>query len=91
MTDASTRGAGGARRKLPARYHGIVMPLILSLLMTCVVSFISTWRSVGFVAGFTKLWLGAWALSWLVAFPLLLVVLPLARVATSWWVEDPPP
>jgi len=91
MTDASSGGVGGARRKLAARYYGIVMPLILSLLMTCVVSFISTWRSVGFVAGFAKLWLGAWALSWLVAFPLLLVVLPLARAATSWWVEDPPP
>ena len=91
MTDAPKRAVARGRRKLPARFHGLVMPLILSLLMTCVVSLISTWRSVGFVAGFAKLWLGAWGLSWLVAFPLLLVVLPLARAATSWWVEEPPP
>jgi hypothetical protein len=78
------------RRKLPARYFQLVLPLILSLLMTCVVSFISTWRSVGFVDGFVRLWLGAWGLSWLVAFPLLLVVMPLARAATRFWVDEPP-
>ena len=34
-------------RKLPARYAGVVMPFILSVVMTCVVSMISTFRSVG--------------------------------------------
>ena len=78
------------RRKLPARYYELVLPLILSFLMTCVVSLISTWRSVGFVDGFMRLWLGAWALSWIIAFPLLLGVLPVARALTRMWVEDPP-
>jgi hypothetical protein len=54
-----------------------------------VVSLISTLSSVGLIEGFLPLWLGAWGLSWVVAFPLLLVVLPLARAATSWWVGDP--
>ena len=80
----------GRRRKLPARYYELVLPLILSFLMTCVVSLISTWRSVGFVDGFMRLWLGAWGLSWIVAFPLLLAVLPLARALTRLWVDDPP-
>ena len=80
----------GRRRKLPARYFELVLPLILSFLMTCVVSFISTWRSVGFADGFMRLWLGAWGLSWIVAFPLLLAVLPLARALTRLWVDDPP-
>jgi hypothetical protein len=78
------------RRKLPARYQAIVLPLFLSAVMTCVVSLISTWRSVGLIDGFVRLWLGAWALSWVVAFPLLLVALPLARAVTRFWVEDPP-
>ncbi len=69
--------------KLPARYAGVVMPLLLSLLMTFIVSFISTWRGVGLVPDFTRIWLGAWALSWAVAFPLLLAVLPLVRRATA--------
>jgi Protein of unknown function (DUF2798) len=66
------------------------LPLFLSALMTCVVSLISTWRSVGLIDGFVPLWLGAWALSWLVAFPLLLVALPLARTVTRFWVDEPP-
>ena len=82
--------SSGRGRKLPARYYELVLPLILSFLMTCVVSLISTWRSVGFIDGFTRLWLGAWALSWIIAFPLLLVVLPLARALTRVWVDDPP-
>ena len=42
------------------------------------------------IDGFVRLWLGAWGLSWLVAFPLLFVALPLARAFTRFWVEDPP-
>ena len=80
----------GRRRKLPARYFELVLPLILSFLMTCVVSFISTWRSVGFADGFMRLWLGGWGVWWIVAFPLLLAVLPLARALTRLWVDDPP-
>jgi hypothetical protein len=76
-------------RKLPARYHRIVLPLVLSFFMTCVVSFISTWRSIGFIESFVRTWLGAWGLSWLVAFPLLLVVLPAARAVTRFWVDEP--
>jgi hypothetical protein len=77
------------RRKLHARYAEFVLPLFLSLIMTCVVSFISTLRSVGLAEHFLRLWLDSWALSWLVAFPLLLVVLPLARTVTSWMVDRP--
>jgi hypothetical protein len=62
---------------------------LLSIVMTCVVSLISTLRSVGLAPDFMRLWLGAWALSWVVAFPLLLVVLPLVRAATDRLVERP--
>ncbi|RPE79537.1 DUF2798 domain-containing protein [Vulcaniibacterium tengchongense] len=70
-------------RKLPARYGAVVMPLLLSILMTCIVSLVSTLRSVGAGPDFLRLWLGAWALSWLIAFPTLLAVLPLVRRATA--------
>lgn len=76
-------------RKLPARYAAIVMPLLLSLLMTCVISLISTARALGFPPGFFGIWLGAWALSWLVAFPTVMVVLPLVRRLTAALVESP--
>ncbi|WP_308417585.1 DUF2798 domain-containing protein [Chitinimonas taiwanensis] len=59
------------------------MPLILSVLMTCVVSMISTIRGVGWGQSFMAVWPSAWALSWVVAFPVLLVVLPIVRRLTA--------
>jgi hypothetical protein len=75
--------------KLPARYAALVMPLLLSLLMTFVVSLISTLRSIGLAPDFPMIWLSAWGLSWLVAFPTLLLVLPLVRRLTAALVEGP--
>lgn len=68
--------------KLPARYGSLVMPLLLSLFMTCIVSLISTFKGIGWSPQFVTKWLSAWCVSWLVAFPVLLLVLPLVRRAT---------
>jgi len=69
--------------KLPARYGSIVMPLILSIFMTCIVSMISTLKSIGLAPNLLHVWLSAWGISWIVAFPTLLVVLPFVRKATA--------
>jgi hypothetical protein len=74
--------------KLPARYAGLVMPLLLSIFMTFIVSLISTLRSIGLVDGVVHVWMGAWGLSWIVAFPTLLLVLPVVRSATRALVEN---
>lgn len=76
--------------RLPARYAAIIMPLVLSLLMTFVVSAISTWKSLGLTPLFLSTWPIAWGLSWLVAFPTLLVVLPVVRRIVGLIVEAPP-
>jgi hypothetical protein len=76
-------------RKLPARHEGWVMPLFLSAFMTCVVSLISTVFSIGVSDDLVQVWLSAWGLSWIVVFPLLLIVLPLAKIAAGWVVERP--
>ncbi len=76
-------------RRLPPRAAGIVMPLVLSIIMTFVVSAISTLRSLGPVPEVLKVWPTAWALSWLVAFPTLLLVLPLVRRIVGLIVEPP--
>jgi putative Mg2+ transporter-C (MgtC) family protein len=76
-------------RKLPARYAGLVMPLFLSVFMTCIVSLISTLRSIGMVNGLMHIWMGAWGLSWVIAFPTLLFVLPLVKTVTGFVVEKP--
>src|SRR5690606_21135916 len=73
--------------KLPPRYAAIVMPLLLSLLMTAVVSLISTLKATGMPPDLATRWLSAWALSWLVAFPVLLVALPVVRRLTAMLVR----
>jgi hypothetical protein len=76
----------GARR-LPPRYAAFVMPLVLSILMSLVVSGVSTLKSLGIGAAFLSTWPVAWFLSWLIAFPVLLLVLPLVRRIVSLIVE----
>ena len=78
-----------ARRKLPARYTSIVIPLILSVLMTFIVSFIATLKNLGVQSDLPHNWMMAWGLSWLVAFPTLLLVLPFVRRIVSWLCEAP--
>jgi len=60
---------------------------LLSVFMTCIVSLISTLKGVGVAPGVLRTWLGAWAVSWVIAFPTLLLVLPLVRKATAFVVE----
>ncbi|HET8727792.1 MAG TPA: DUF2798 domain-containing protein [Alphaproteobacteria bacterium] len=76
-------------RKLPARYAGIVMPLVLSVFMSCIVSGISTLSSIGLVDGVGARWMGAWGMSWLVAFPTLILVLPIVRRVVAMIVQSP--
>jgi hypothetical protein len=74
---------------LNARYSAVVMPFFLSIIMTCVISLVSTLRGVGLVPGLLSFWLGSWGLSWVIAFPTLLVVLPLVRKVTFAFVQMP--
>lgn len=75
--------------KLPRQFGYIVTPFFLSILMTFIVSLVSTLRSIGLVDGFVAIWFQSWGLSWIVAFPTLLLVLPLVRKLTSVFVRIP--
>jgi len=76
-------------QKLPARFNGIIMPLLLSIFMTCIVSCISTLKSLGLEHFQIMLWLSAWGLSWLIAFPSLLLALPIVKKLTALLVTQP--
>ena len=69
--------------KIPGRYKKLVPPFFISLFMTCVVSLISTIKSIGFSSEIVQHWPLAWLYSWLVAFPVLLIVLPLVHKLTA--------
>jgi hypothetical protein len=76
-------------RKLPARYHWLVLPLVMSIFMTCFVSAVSIARVRGIDEEFAAVWLPGWGLSWLVAFPVLIAIMPVVRWVVGILVERP--
>ncbi|CAI3117023.1 hypothetical protein MWMV8_MWMV8_03054 [Acinetobacter calcoaceticus] len=70
-------------KKLPSRYTAIVLPFLLSIIMTFIVSMVSTLRSLGLEQFSIHVWMSAWAISWLIAFPTLLLVFPVVRKITA--------
>lgn len=63
----------------PARFAPVLFGLILSGMMSCMVSGISTLRAVGLAEGFFTKWMTSWGISWAIAFPVVLVVAPITR------------
>jgi hypothetical protein len=49
----------------------------------------ATILNAGLVDGFAGIWIGAWLPSWLIAFPVVLLVAPLARGAVEMLVKAP--
>lgn len=72
------------------RFAPILFGLVLSGLMSLLVSGIATIRNAGLADGFVNLWMNAWIPSWLIAFPTVLVVAPLARRLVTSLVIEPP-
>ena len=66
-------------RKLPARSQMILTPLILSGLMSFVVSAIATVKAVGMEPMVLDRIFQAWSVSFPVAFPTAVLVMPLVR------------
>lgn len=64
---------------IPARYAPILFGLLLSGMMSCLVSGLSTFRAVGLGGPFAGAWMGNWAISWATSFPVVLVVAPITR------------
>lgn len=74
-------------RKLPAAYGRLVMPLVLSFFMSGIVSAVVTVKALGLGSEFFVDWPSAWAASWMIAFPSLLLILPIVRRIVSVIVE----
>ncbi len=68
---------------IPARFANLAFSFILSGLMSLIISGIATVRSSGVGPDILSLWLGTWITSWVIAFPTVLVVAPIARKLVS--------
>jgi len=66
-------------RKIDRRYAGTLLTFLTSLMMSCLMSLVVTLRHVGFVTEVWGLWMEAFPVAFAVAFPVVLIVLPLAR------------
>ncbi|MFV5490331.1 DUF2798 domain-containing protein [Acinetobacter sp. ASP199] len=73
--------------KLPAKWALIIIPFILSCLMSGIISLINMLRTLGWIEGFISLWLHNWMISWAFAFPIVLLLLPLVRKLTGLLVD----
>nr|WP_077927582.1 DUF2798 domain-containing protein [Wohlfahrtiimonas populi] len=67
------------RYKLPPKAMHLLVPLFLSFTMSCIVSCISVLRSVGFADFHINTWCASWMISWAIAFPSVLILLPIVR------------
>ncbi|OTG96505.1 DUF2798 domain-containing protein [Acinetobacter sp. ANC 3832] len=81
----------GSIPKLPAQYAGWIMPLFLSGLMSGTISLINMLMNLGFVDGIFSKWLSIWMFSWAIAYPTVLIFLPLVRRITGLIVDIPHP
>ena len=59
----------------------------MSLLMSCIMSFVVSVFNVGFVSNILIIWLKAWAFAFVIAFPTIMVVSPIVNKLVSL-VED---
>lgn len=73
---------------IPKRWGPALFGLILSGMMSFLVSGISTFRALGLAADFWPLWLSAWLTAWCFAFPIVMVVAPLARKMVEAVLDD---
>jgi hypothetical protein len=72
-----------ADRRLPARFALPVIGFVLSGIMTVIISGISTFMALGVSRMALGAWPIAWLSSWAIAFPTVLVVLPVVRRLVS--------
>lgn len=76
-------------KKLPAKAIFVVMPFFLSIMMSGIISGVATLKALGLTPDFLSLWLKAWGLSWIIAFPTVMLLLPVVRRLTAMVVEAP--
>ncbi|ADH87276.1 DUF2798 domain-containing protein [Desulfurivibrio alkaliphilus] len=65
--------------KVPARYSHLLLAFFTSLMMSLLMSGVITLLNLGLVDDFIRRWLTAFVTAFVVAFPSILLVLPVAR------------
>lgn len=64
---------------IPKRFELPVFALFMSMLMSCLMSGVITFFNLGLVDDFFTLWMNAFGKAFLVAYPCILLVVPVVR------------
>ena len=64
---------------IPKQYTAQVFAFFMALLMSGIMSFVISAFNIGWAEGILIIWLHAWMLAFVVAFPTIMVVSPLVR------------
>ena len=72
-----------------SRFEPITFALFVSIMMTFVISGVSTHSAISFSKGFIASWMSAWGMSWVVTYPIQLIVLPMAQKLVSICILPP--
>ncbi|HTR86855.1 MAG TPA: DUF2798 domain-containing protein [Reyranella sp.] len=76
-------------KKLPSSWFRFALPAGTTVFMTFLVSGVATWRALGWVPGMVQTWMTSWGIAWLVAFPTMLVMMPIVRRWLARIIEEP--
>jgi len=75
-----------------SHHHGPrLLAFFTSLFMSFIMSMVITWLNLGMVEDFFSRWMHAWGSSFVIAFPTILMVLPIARGIVARLVHTPRP
>lgn len=77
-------------RKIPHVYAPKLLAFFTSLIMSFLMSMVITYLNLGWVEDFLSRWMHAWFTAFLVAFPIILLVLPVSRGIVARLTTPPP-
>lgn len=70
------------------KYHKVVFAFFMALIMSCLMSFVITLFNIGLNDQIIHLWLKAWIFAFIVAFPAITLVAPIAHKLTMYLVKQ---
>lgn len=88
MSDSQPKIIGNIP-KLAPKNIAWVLPLFLSCFMSGVISLMNMLLNLGLIDNFFRQWFSVWMLSWAMAYPVVLIALPLVRRLTGVFVNIP--
>lgn len=73
--------------KIPKKHEMKLTMVIMVFVMTLIITFASVSINYGWVEGFGARWMKAWALSFVLAVPIVLAIVPLIKKQIARFVE----